>query len=221
MAWIENSYRNRENEAFAERRLGRRIRIAFETRLKESAIEEGVDLQRVRRQVAFAPSTMPVVCHVGCSVAAQRRLRDGIAHQGCSNDTGHRLGVETASVTCGRLGSKCGNHFGNVREAAETDSQDHFTFLIGEAVQDLDAAPYGGARFPVEARFAGHTFARFHLDVGTGDVLASHTLCSPVETGWGLLASRLRRSRQFLLRNSSPKRSTPTHYREKAARTPA
>src|SRR6266699_1108243 len=58
-----------------------------------------------------------------------------------------------------------------LREAAGTDSQDNFTFLIGEAVQDLDAAPYGGARFPVEARLAGRAFVKFHLDVSTGDVL--------------------------------------------------
>jgi hypothetical protein len=35
----------------------------------------------------------------------------------------------------------------------------------------LEAAPYGGARFPVDARLAGRTFAKFHLDVSTGDVL--------------------------------------------------
>jgi hypothetical protein len=60
--------------------------------------------------------------------------------------------------------------------AAGTDSHDYFIFLIGEAVQDLEAAPYGGARFPVEARLAGHTFVKFHLDVSTGDVL-----CEPYQ----------------------------------------
>ena len=108
-----------------------------------------------------------------------------------------------------------------LREAAGTDSQDYFTFLIGEAVQDLDAAPYGGARFPVEARLAGRTFAKFRLDVALAMFCASPTLCSPVETGLDLLASRLCRSQQFLPRNSLPKRSTRTHYREKAAKTPA
>ena len=36
---------------------------------------------------------------------------------------------------------------------------------------DLDAAPYGGSRFPVEAQMAGRRFANFHLDVSAGDVL--------------------------------------------------
>ena len=48
---------------------------------------------------------------------------------------------------------------------------DFFIFVFGNATQDLDAAPYGGARFPVDARLAGRTFVKFHLDVSTGDVL--------------------------------------------------
>ena len=51
------------------------------------------------------------------------------------------------------------------------DLGDFFSFSIGEAMLDLDAAPYGGARFPVEALLDDRTFVRFHLDVGTGDVV--------------------------------------------------
>jgi hypothetical protein len=42
---------------------------------------------------------------------------------------------------------------------------------------DLTAAPYGGARYPVEARMDERIFARFHLDVGIGDVVMQ-----PLET---------------------------------------
>jgi len=31
---------------------------------------------------------------------------------------------------------------------------------------DLTAAPYGGARYPIEARMDERIFARFHLDAG-------------------------------------------------------
>jgi hypothetical protein len=58
-----------------------------------------------------------------------------------------------------------------LREAGKLDLQDFFTFVFGAAMQDLDAAPYGGARFPVDARLAGRSFVKFHLDVSTGDVL--------------------------------------------------
>jgi hypothetical protein len=58
-----------------------------------------------------------------------------------------------------------------LREAGQLDLQDFFIFVVGDSMQDLDAAPYGGARFPVDARLAGRTFVNFHLDVSTGDVL--------------------------------------------------
>jgi hypothetical protein len=53
--------------------------------------------------------------------------------------------------------------------AAAINLQDYFTFLIGQPMMDLEGAPYGGARYPVDARMDGRTFARFHLDVGLGD----------------------------------------------------
>ena len=42
---------------------------------------------------------------------------------------------------------------------------------------DLTAAPYGGARYPVEARMDERIFARFHPDAGIGDVVMQ-----PLET---------------------------------------
>jgi hypothetical protein len=38
-------------------------------------------------------------------------------------------------------------------------------------MMDFDAAPYGGARYPVESRLDGRTFGKFHIDVGIGDVI--------------------------------------------------
>ena len=38
---------------------------------------------------------------------------------------------------------------------------------------DLDAAPYGGARYPMEVRLDHRTFATFHLDVGVGDTVVA------------------------------------------------
>ena len=58
-----------------------------------------------------------------------------------------------------------------LQEAAAFSSDDFFVYTIGEAIADLDAAPYGGARFPVEARLDGRVFVGFHLDVGIGDAV--------------------------------------------------
>jgi hypothetical protein len=58
-----------------------------------------------------------------------------------------------------------------LENAAGFDLGDSFEFIIGEPTMDLDAAPYGGSRYPVEARMAGRRFAQFHLDASAGDVL--------------------------------------------------
>jgi hypothetical protein len=47
-----------------------------------------------------------------------------------------------------------------LREAGQLDLQDFFTFVFGDAKEDLDGAPYGGARFSVEARLAASSTAR-------------------------------------------------------------
>jgi hypothetical protein len=57
------------------------------------------------------------------------------------------------------------------QEAASFPVADWFEFTIGPPAMDLDAAPYGGARYPVEAWMDGRIFARFHLDAGIGDVV--------------------------------------------------
>jgi hypothetical protein len=53
--------------------------------------------------------------------------------------------------------------------AAAVPLPDFFTFIVGEAMAELNQAPEGGARFPVDARLDGRTFARFHVDLGVGD----------------------------------------------------
>ncbi len=56
-----------------------------------------------------------------------------------------------------------------LQEKAAQDLGDFFQFFIGEKIFDLDNAPAGGARLPVESRVAGRKFTAFHMDVGLGD----------------------------------------------------
>jgi hypothetical protein len=57
-----------------------------------------------------------------------------------------------------------------LQAAADVPLGDWFEFTFGPPVMDLTAAPYGGARYSVEARMNERIFARFHLDAGIGDV---------------------------------------------------
>ena len=58
-----------------------------------------------------------------------------------------------------------------LQSAADVPLGDWFEFTVGPASMDLTAAPYGGARYPVEARMDERTFARFHVDAGVGDLV--------------------------------------------------
>ena len=64
-----------------------------------------------------------------------------------------------------------------LQSVADVPPSDWFEYVIGPPAMDLTAAPYGGARYPVEARMDERIFARFHLDAGIGDVVMQ-----PLET---------------------------------------
>jgi hypothetical protein len=57
-----------------------------------------------------------------------------------------------------------------LQASAAADTGDWFQYVVGEPSMDLDGAPYGGSRYPVEARLDGRPFAKFHLDIGFGDI---------------------------------------------------
>ena len=50
-----------------------------------------------------------------------------------------------------------------LQRAGILDIGDFFSFRVGEAMMNLDAAPYGGARYPVDALLDGRVFVKFHL----------------------------------------------------------
>ncbi|MBA4149200.1 MAG: nucleotidyl transferase AbiEii/AbiGii toxin family protein [Verrucomicrobia bacterium] len=148
------------------------FRVALEDRLKRLAQEEGLDLMRLRRQAAFDR----LLCRLFAEPNAPWLLKGGYAME---------LRLKTARTTrdidlaMRQLPGASADWDANqpdvlesLREAGNLDLNDFFVFVFGDAAQDLDAAPYGGARFPVDARLAGRTFVKFHLDVSTGDVLS-------------------------------------------------
>jgi hypothetical protein len=140
------------------------FRIALETRLKTTAQNEGVDLQRLRRQVSFDrllarlfyERNTPWLLKGG--YAMELRLRTART----TKDIDLSLPAGMASEWKGRV-------LEHLQTDAASDLKDFFVFAIGQSMMELDAAPEGGARYPVTASLAGRVFARFHLDVGMGD----------------------------------------------------
>jgi len=145
------------------------LRRALEDRIMALAAKTGDEIQRLRRQAAFDRLLCRLFQHekspwllkggyaMELRIRAARTTRDIDLALRKSAATPKEWNVEVVTAM--------------LREAAVINLTDGFEFTIGEATLDLDAAPYGGARFTVMAQMAGRQFAQFHVDVSSGDVL--------------------------------------------------
>lgn len=146
------------------------FRRALEDRLKQKAKKEELDLQRLMREVAFDRLLARLFAKKDAAwilkggYALELRMKEARATKDIDLALRHSLGTEKNLPLKTMI-------LEALAESVARDLGDFFSFNIGEAMLDLDAAPYGGARFPVEARLDGRTFVRFHLDVGAGDVV--------------------------------------------------
>ncbi len=138
------------------------FRRALEDRLAAASMAEGIDLQRMRRLVAFDR----LLVRLFGEGSPPWRLKGGYALE---------LKLAVARTTRDLdLGLSSVSHppellLGELQKAAARDAGDFFVFLIGTPVMEMDGAPGGGSRHPVEAHLDGRLFARFHLDLGLGD----------------------------------------------------
>jgi hypothetical protein len=143
------------------------FRTALEDRLAKIAATESVDLQRLRRQVAFdrllarlspAPNSLWVLKG---GYAMELRFQKART----TKDLDFTLRLKTKGTSAGD------EVLDLAQAAAASDLGDFFVYRIGEATADLDGAPYGGSRYPVVAVLGDRTFARFHIDIGIGDIV--------------------------------------------------
>jgi len=192
------------------------FRGALEDRLQDIAGEEGVDLQRLRRQVAFDRLLARLF------QAAQPRALRWVLKGGYAMELRIKAARTTKDIDLtmrsafgsGEKKDDNGNLavLAKLQEAAALSSDDFFVYSIGEPISDLDAAPYGGARFRVEARLDGRVFVGFHLDVGIGDAVME-----PLEVIEGrdwLEFAGVASPLLYMIpaSNSLPKNFTPTPY---------
>lgn len=149
------------------------FRTALEDRLKRISGEEGVDVNRLRKQVAFdrlltrlfSNDDLPWVLKGG--YAMELRTQSARATKDIDltmrDEELYSLDAEERNLALQETIQD---------RVLRPAMQDFFEFAIGSARTDFDAPPKGGARFPIEARMDGRTFAKFHLDIGLGDVWA-------------------------------------------------
>src|SRR6266481_6384846 len=151
------------------------FRRALEDRLQDIAGKENVDLQRLRRQVAFDRLLARLF------QAAQPRALTWVLKGGYAMELRIKAARTTKDIDLTMRSVFSSDEkkddkknlavLEKLQEAAAFSSDDFSVYTIGEPIADLDAAPYGGARFPIEARLDGRVFVGFHLDVGIGDAV--------------------------------------------------
>jgi predicted nucleotidyltransferase component of viral defense system len=151
------------------------FRAALEARLRNMARQQGTDLQRLQRRVAFerllarlfAEEEPPWLLKGG--YALELRLRDrarSTLDLDLSVPAPERLLPSAGADKIDRLEAQTQEQ---LQIAAERDLDDGFRFLV--QLPKRASMPGGGIRSTVEARLAGRTFARFHLDIGFGDAV--------------------------------------------------
>lgn len=142
------------------------FRRALEDRLNEMARNQGLDIGRLRRRVAFERLLTRLFT---------RPKPDWILKGGYAIELRlQHLARATKDIDLSMpTVSPSGSIREQLQEELDQDLGDWFVFLVGEQTSDLTAAPLGGARFPVEARLDARPFARFTLDVGFGDAAPS------------------------------------------------
>ena len=138
------------------------FRQALEERLKTISRQEGTDFQRLCRQVAFDRFLARLVI---------APAGDWILKGGYAMELRFATARSTRDLDFTLRAGNTESALDHLQRAGGNDIGDFFLFRVSQAIMVLHAAPYGGARYPVEVRLDGRTFVKFHVDVGIGDVL--------------------------------------------------
>ena len=147
------------------------FRRALEERLKRTSQADQIDVNRLRRQLSFDR----LLARLFQREPAPWVLKGGYALELRFKAARSTVDIDLTLQRAVAVTAETNDVNQVVREmlqiAAATPLGDWFEYSIGPPVMDLAAAPYGGARYPVEARMDARVFARFHLDAGIGDVV--------------------------------------------------
>jgi len=147
------------------------FRQALEQRLKTTAEARGVPLNTLRLKLTIER----LLARLFASADAPWLLKGGYAMELRYRPNARTTKDIDLSVPAPQAAGHHKERMDRIRDqlqaAADAEKVDYFQFLIGAQQAELQGAPQGGARFPIEARLAGRLFGRFHVDVGIGDAV--------------------------------------------------
>jgi len=136
------------------------FRQSLEERLNQISQNQRIDLARLRRRVAFERLLARLFadenpsCLLKGGYAIELRL-DNVAR--ATKDIDLTIRDPSEAIHGGMSQPVAIREW--LQDKLEKDLNDWFVFRLGEQTNDLQAAPFGGARFHVEARLDNRTFA--------------------------------------------------------------
>lgn len=146
------------------------FRMAVQDKLVEVSRRTGTDIQRLYKQVAFAQLLARLFKHSDVSWALKggHALELRLQRSRATKDID--LALKDEKIFAGNAEDRNQALQNLLVEKSMIDLGDYFTFMISDAVMDLENAPYGGVRFHVEALIDQKSFAKFLIDIAIGDV---------------------------------------------------
>ncbi len=155
------------------------FRQALETRLRTVAQQRGVQIQGLRLKVAierllarlFYDENPPWILKGGYAMELRFRPKART-----TRDVDLTL---SEAVTPEAVASKLVAVHEALVMATKHDLGDYFEFVIPPARSELTAALGGGGVFSIVSKVAGRDFARFHIDIGFGDIVLGEPECLP------------------------------------------
>jgi len=147
------------------------MRIALEDRLNRMAKDNSADIMRLRRHVAFDRLLARLFSghNKNLIVKGGYALELWINNARTTKDIDISFKGNLGGIWTGERSSDPKALQDFLQNLVSIDTKDFFEFIIGNAVLDLENAPYGGYRFPIESRMAGRIFIKFEVDVAAGD----------------------------------------------------
>lgn len=147
------------------------FRIALLEIFKNISKKDKIDIVRLQRQVAydrflcrlFSEASPPWILKGGHVM--ELRLQNSRATKDLD------LGLKDLKLFSPQsIEDQSNVIFHRISELASLDLKDYFNFIVYRPILDLTGPPYGGARYPVEAKIDGKKFVQFNIDVGVGDI---------------------------------------------------
>jgi len=146
------------------------FRDAVETRIAKLAKETDMDVQRLRRDIAFDRLLVRLFEMPSPPWALKGGYAMQLRTESARTTKDVDLAIKEAKLFSTDPETRNDSILKAINEQAAIDLGDFFSFRIVGPINDLTAPPEGGVRFHIEARLADRTFEKFHLDIGAGDV---------------------------------------------------